>query len=83
MKMNVHRDEDTPDEMNKITRGSGKAKAVAMALNERARRSRLKRILAKGSGVPARQLDEAYDPRSLAVFRVVEDRALFGRRHSR
>jgi transcriptional regulator with XRE-family HTH domain len=49
----------------------------------RAKRYKLKKILAKGSGVPAEQLDWAYDPKSLAVFRVAEDRVSCGKRRSR
>jgi hypothetical protein len=48
----------------------------------KARRSKLKEILAAGSGVPAGQLDKAYDPKSLAAYRSAIDRASLGRRRS-
>lgn len=81
--MTVHIDEDVLDEVMKVTGASSKTKAVAIALNEMARRSRLKKNLAKGSGVPADQLDRVYDPASLAVYRVPEDQAPYGRRRPR
>ncbi len=83
MKMTMHIDEDVLDEVVKITGAPSKTKAVAMALNELARKSRLKALLAKGSGVPADQLDKVYDPKSLAVYRVAEDRAPYGKRRPR
>ncbi len=49
----------------------------------RVRKSKLKEMLAAGSGVPAGQLDKAYDPKSLAVYRNAEDRASISRRRSR
>ena len=68
----------------KVTANASKTKAVAIALNEMARKSRLKTLLAKGSGVPADQLDQSLnDPKSLAVYRVAEDQAPYGRRRSR
>lgn len=83
MKMTMHIDEDVLDEVMKVTGAPSKTKAVAMALSEMARKSRLKRLLSKGSGVPADQLDKAYDPKSLAVYRVAEDQAPYGKRRSR
>lgn len=83
MKMTMHIDEDVLDEVIKITGAPSKTKAVAMALNELARKSRLKALLAKGSGVPADQLDKIYDPKSLAVYRVAEDQAPYGKRRPR
>jgi Arc/MetJ family transcription regulator len=83
MKMTMHIDEDVLDEVIKITGAPSKTKAVAMALKEMARKSRLKKNLAKGSGVPADQLDKAYDPASLAVYRVAEDQAPYGKRRPR
>jgi hypothetical protein len=67
----------------KVTGAASKTKAVAIALNEMARKSRLKTLLAKGSGVPADQLDQVYDPKSLAVYRVAEDQAPYGKRRPR
>jgi len=81
--MTMHIDEDVLDEVIKITGAPSKTKAVAMALNELARKSRLKALLAKGSGVPADQLDKVYDPKSLAVYRVAEDQAPYGKRRPR
>ena len=83
MKMTMHIDEDVLDEVIKITGAPSKTKAVAMALNELARKSRLKALLAKGSGIPADQLDKVYDPKSLAVYRVAEDQAPYGKRRPR
>jgi Arc/MetJ family transcription regulator len=83
MKMTMHIDEDVLDEVIKITGAPSKTKAVAIALSEMARKSRLRALLAKGSGVPADQLDQVYDPKSLAVFRVAEDQAPYGKRRSR
>jgi hypothetical protein len=83
MKMTMHIDEDVLDEVMKVTGAASKTKAVAMALNEMARKSRLKALLSKGSGVPADQLDRVYDPKSLAVYRVAEDQAPYGKRRSR
>jgi len=83
MKMTMHIDEDVLDEVIKITGAPSKTKAVAMALNELARKSRLKALLAKGSGIPADPLDKVYDPKSLAVYRVAEDQAPYGKRRPR
>jgi hypothetical protein len=83
MKMTMHIDEDVLDEVIKITGAPSKTKAVAMALSEMARKSRLKKNLARGSGVPAGQLEKAYDPASLDVYRVAEDQAPYGKRRSR
>jgi hypothetical protein len=65
-----------------ITGAPSKSEAVAMALNETARKYRLMEILRKGSGVPAGQLDTAYDPKSFAVCRTAQDRARFGKYRS-
>ena len=83
MKMTMHIDEDVLNQVMKVTGASSKTEAVAMALKEMARRSRLKKILSKGSGVPAEQLDKAYDPISLKVYRIAEDQAPYGKRRSR
>jgi Arc/MetJ family transcription regulator len=83
MKMTMHIDEDVLDEVMKVTGAASKTKAVAMALSEMARKSRLKKNLAMGSGVPASQLDKVYDPKSLAVYRVAEDQTPYGKRRSR
>jgi Arc/MetJ family transcription regulator len=83
MKMTMHIDEDVLDEVMKVTGAPSKTKAVAIALNEMARKSRLKALLAKGSGIPANQLSRAYDPKSLAMYRVAEDQAPYGKRSSR
>jgi Arc/MetJ family transcription regulator len=83
MKMTMHIDEDVLDEVIKITGAPSKTKAVAMALKELARKSKLKANLAKGSGIPADQLDKAYDPKSLAVYRIAEDQAPYARRRTR
>jgi Arc/MetJ family transcription regulator len=83
MKMTMHIDEDVLDEVMKITGAPSKTKAVAMALNEMARKSKLKELLSKGSGIPANQLDKAYDPKSLSVYRIAEDQAPYGKRRSR
>jgi hypothetical protein len=47
-----------------------------------ANRVKLRETLAKGSGVPADQLANAYDPKSLAAFRTDEDQAPYGKRRS-
>ena len=83
MKMTMHIDEDVLDEVMRLTGAASKTKAVALALNEMARKSRLKAILSKGSGVAAGQLDQVYDPKSLAVYRTAEDQAPYGRRRPR
>ena len=83
MKMTMHIDEDVLNQVMKVTGAASKTEAVAMALKEMARRSRLKKILSKGSGVPAEQLDKAYDPISLKVYRIAEDQAPYGKRRSR
>lgn len=81
--MTMHIDEAVLTEVMKVTGAGTKTKAVEIALREVARRARLKAILRKGSGVPADQLAEAYDPKSLAVYRIAEDQAPYGKRRSR
>ncbi len=81
--MTMHIDEAVLAEVMKATGASTKTKAVEIALREIARRARLKAILRKGSGVPADRLAEAYDPKSLAVYRVAEDQAPYGQRRRR
>jgi hypothetical protein len=83
MKMTMHIDEKVLAEVMRITGSASKTKAVETALKETVRKARLKQVLGKGSGVPPEQLADAYDPKSLAVYRVAEDQAPYGRRRPR
>ncbi|MDF3057717.1 MAG: hypothetical protein K0R17_1932 [Rariglobus sp.] len=66
MKMTMHIDEDVLDRVMKITGAKTKRAAVELALNEMARRHKLKEVFSKGLGLTPDELKNAYDPASLA-----------------
>lgn len=64
MKMTMHIDEDVLDRVMKITGAKTKRAAVELALNEMARRHKMKEFFAKGLGLTPDELRNAFDPAS-------------------
>lgn len=67
MKMTMHIDEEVLDRVMKITGASTKTEAVEIALNEMARRHKMKELFSAGLGLAPDELREAFDPASLAI----------------
>jgi hypothetical protein len=78
MKMTMHIDEDVLTEVMKTTGLKSKTKAVAFALNEMARKAKLKAVLNKGLGLSPYELKNLFDPASLATMAVAEDPGKYG-----
>ena len=64
MKMTMHIDEDVLDRVMKITGAKSKTAAVELALNEMARRHKMKELFSAGLGLTPEELRNAFDPRS-------------------
>ena len=64
MKMTMHIDEDVLDRVMKITGAKTKTAAVEIALNEMARRHKMKELFSAGLGLTPDELKNAFDPNS-------------------
>ncbi|MBI4621633.1 MAG: type II toxin-antitoxin system VapB family antitoxin [Verrucomicrobia bacterium] len=64
MKMTMHIDEDVLDRVMKITGAKTKTAAVEIALNEMARRHKMKELFSAGLGLTPDELKNAFDPSS-------------------
>ena len=62
MKMTMHIDEDVLDRVMKITGAKTKRAAVEIALNEMARRHKLKELFSQGLGLTGDQLAAEFAP---------------------
>ncbi len=92
MKMTMHIDEATLAEVMKITGAPTKTAAVEMALNELARKSKLKTLLKRGLSLKGEELKDAFFPGYLESFStapapleaaVAEAPASYGKRRTR
>ena len=84
MKMTMHIDEDVLDRVMKRTGAKTKTAAVEIALNEMARRHKMKELFAAGLGLTPDELKNAFDPHSLPdesqrLMAVAEDEAFHGK----
>ncbi|MBK9989423.1 MAG: type II toxin-antitoxin system VapB family antitoxin [Verrucomicrobia bacterium] len=83
MKMTMHIDEDVLDRVMKITGAKTKREAVEIALNEMARRHKLKELFTQGLGLTPEELKAAFAPDSTtsdtATLRVAEDKTPYGK----
>ncbi len=84
MKMTMHIDEDVLDRVMKLTGAKTKTAAVEIALNEMARRHKMKELFTAGLGFTPDELKKAFDPHSLPdesqrLMAVAEDEALHGK----
>lgn len=68
MKMTMHIDEEVLDRVMKITGAPTKRAAVEMALNNLARRHKMKELFRDGLGLSAEELRAAVDPASYPEF---------------
>ncbi len=68
MKMTMHIDEEVLDRVMKITGAPTKRAAVEMALNNLARRHKMKELFREGLGLSAEELRNAVDPASYPEF---------------
>lgn len=89
MKMTMHIDEDVLDRVMKITGAKTKRAAVEIALNEMARRHKLKELFSAGLGLSPEELKNAFDPASDPTLaaeeplqNVAEDQASYGQPRS-
>lgn len=92
MKMTMHIDEDTLREVMKITGAPSKTAAVEMALNELARKAKLRALLKRGLGpkkpgelkktFPSDYL-ETYRAMPFAPLAVAEEQVPYGKRRPR
>src|SRR5215213_7359905 len=87
MKMTMHIDEDVLDRVMKITGAPTKTAAVEIALNEMARRHKMKELFSAGLGLTPDELKNAIDPRSYPEIEpmplmVAEKKARYGKRDS-
>ena len=64
MKMTMHIDEDVLDRVMKITGAKTKTAAVEIALNEMARRHKMKELFSAGLGMTPDELKNSFDPNS-------------------
>ncbi len=78
MKMTMYIDEDVLAEVMKLTGVKSKTAAVATALNEMARKAKLKAILREGLGLTPYELKNLFDPASIETMAVAEDPAKYG-----
>jgi Arc/MetJ family transcription regulator len=81
MKMTMHIDDALLDRVVAATGASSKTAAIDLALREMDRRAELKKLAAKGLGLNASELREAFDPGyDLNTIRKVEGPVTYGRR---
>jgi len=83
MKMTMHIDEEVLDRVMEITGAKTKRAAVEIALNEMARRHKMKELFSKGLGLTPDELANAFDPKSETpsaepVLHAAEDSATYG-----
>ena len=71
MKMTMHIDEDTLNEVMKITGAPSKTAAVEMALKELARKAKLKALLKRGMGLTPEEHKATFPPDYLQTYRAV------------
>jgi len=64
MKMTMHIDEDVLARVMKITGAKTKTAAVETALNEMARRHKMKELFSAGLGLSPEELKNSFDPKS-------------------
>ncbi len=64
MKMTMHIDEDVLDRVMKITGATTKTAAVEIALNDMARRHKMKELFSAGLGLTPEELKNSFDPNS-------------------
>ena len=86
MKMTMHIDEDVLARVMKITGAKTKTAAVEIALNEMARRHKMKELFSAGLGLTPDELKNAFDPSSYPeepqrVMLVAEDPTSHGKPH--
>jgi len=62
MKMTMHIDEEVLDRVMQVTGAKTKREAVEIALNEMARRHKLKELLSQGLGLTPEQLKAEFAP---------------------
>lgn len=67
MKMTMHIEEEVLERVMKITGARTKTAAVKIALNEMARRHKMKELFSAGLGMSPEELRNAIDPASYAV----------------
>ena len=84
MKMTMHIDEDVLDRVMKITGAKTKTAAVEIALNEMARRHKMKELFSAGLGLTPDELKNAFDPNSYPeeprrVMLVAEEKVPYGK----
>jgi Arc/MetJ family transcription regulator len=84
MKMTMHIDEDVLDRVMKITGAKTKTAAVEIALNEMARRHKMKELFSAGLGMTPDELKNSFDPNSYPeepqpVMLVAEEQAHHGK----
>jgi Arc/MetJ family transcription regulator len=84
MKMTMHIDEDVLERVMKITGAKTKTAAVEIALNEMARRHKMKELFSAGLGLTPEELKNSFDPNSYPeepqrVILVAEDPAPHGK----
>lgn len=68
MKMTMHIDEDVLDRVMKVTGAATKREAVEIALNEMARRHKLKELFSQGLGLTPEQLKAEFAPTAADQF---------------
>ena len=83
MKMTMHIDKDVLDRVMKVTGAKTKTQAVEIALNEMARRHKLKELLCQGLGLTPDQLKAEFAPTAADQFdppilSVAEDQKTYG-----
>jgi Arc/MetJ family transcription regulator len=83
MKMTMHIDEDVLDRVMKITGAKTKRAAVELALNEMARRHKLKELFSQGLGLTPDELAAEFAPGPADALdshglKVAEDQAHYG-----
>ncbi len=84
VKMTMHIDEEVLERVMKITGAKTKTGAVEIALNEMARRHKMKELFSAGLGMTPDELKNAFDPSSLPeepqhVILAAEPRAPYGK----
>jgi len=81
--MTMHIDEDVLERVMRITGAKTKTAAVEIALNEMARRHKMKELFRAGLGLTPDELKNAFDPKSAADEPasplVAEDKAPYGK----
>jgi Arc/MetJ family transcription regulator len=81
MKMTMHIDDGLLERVMAATGASSKTAAIDLALREMDRRAELKKLAAKGLGLSAADLREAFDPDyDLNTMRKAEGPVKYGRR---